>query len=60
MLLPSFEAIPSDEEVFINPSEVQTQDMQALIAQACMDIENQNSCLTNIHNRQQRGIHSYE
>ncbi|KOM55501.1 hypothetical protein LR48_Vigan10g139300 [Vigna angularis] len=24
--------------------------MQALIAQACMDIENQNSCLTNIHN----------
>ncbi|XP_047181984.1 putative pectinesterase/pectinesterase inhibitor 22 [Vigna umbellata] len=46
VLLPSFEAL-SYEGI---PSEIQTQDMQALIAQACMDIENQNSCLTNIHN----------
>jgi len=46
MLLPSFEALPYQPI----PSEIQTQDMQALIAQACMDIENQNSCLTNIHN----------
>jgi len=46
MLLPSFQAL-SYQPI---PSEIQTQDMQALIAQACMDIENQNSCLTNIHN----------
>ncbi|KAK2386791.1 pectinesterase [Trifolium repens] len=31
-------------------SEIQTQDMQALIAQACMNIKNQNSCLANIQN----------
>ncbi|XP_020212999.1 putative pectinesterase/pectinesterase inhibitor 22 [Cajanus cajan] len=48
MLLPSFEAL-SDESTPYS-SEIQTQDMQALIAQACMDIENQNSCLTNIQN----------
>ncbi|QCD94316.1 pectinesterase [Vigna unguiculata] len=46
VLLPSFKAL-SYEPIH---SEIQTQDMQALIAQACMDIENQNSCLTNIHN----------
>ncbi|XP_061371971.1 putative pectinesterase/pectinesterase inhibitor 22 [Gastrolobium bilobum] len=45
MLLPSFEAL-SDE----TPSDIQTQDMHALIAQACMDIENQDSCLRNIQN----------
>ncbi|KAJ1417152.1 Pectinesterase, catalytic [Sesbania bispinosa] len=46
LLLPSsFEAF-SDEI----PSDIQTQDMHALIAQACMDIENQNTCLTNIQN----------
>ncbi|KAK7397154.1 hypothetical protein VNO78_18321 [Psophocarpus tetragonolobus] len=46
MVLPWLEGV-SYEGI---PSEVETQDMQALIAQACMDIENQNSCLTNIHN----------
>lgn len=40
MLLPSIEVL----------SEIQTQDMHALIAQACMDVENQNTCLTNIQN----------
>ncbi|XP_057439332.1 putative pectinesterase/pectinesterase inhibitor 22 [Lotus japonicus] len=46
LILPSSSKSFSDEI----PSEIQTQDMQALIAQACMDIENQNSCLQNIHN----------
>ncbi|KAI4301745.1 hypothetical protein L6164_034992 [Bauhinia variegata] len=45
ILLPSFEAL-SDEF----PFDMKTQDMHALIAQACMDVENQNSCLNNIQN----------
>jgi pectinesterase len=48
ILLPSFDQVLSFPDEI--PSDIQTQDMQALIAQACMDIENQNSCLTNIHN----------
>ncbi|KAK7258952.1 hypothetical protein RIF29_24545 [Crotalaria pallida] len=45
LALPSFDAF-SDEI----PSDLKTQDMNALIAQACMNIENQNSCLNNIQN----------
>ena len=45
MLLPSFKAFPDEM-----PSGIETQDLNALIAQACTNIENQNSCLTNIKN----------
>ncbi|MCI00376.1 pectinesterase, partial [Trifolium medium] len=48
ILLPSFDKVLSFPDEI--PSKIQTQDMQALIAQACMNIENQNSCLANIHN----------
>ncbi|WJX85359.1 Putative pectinesterase/pectinesterase inhibitor 22 [Trifolium repens] len=48
ILLPSFDKVLSFPDEI--PSEIQTQDMQALIAQACMNIKNQNSCLTNIQN----------
>ncbi|XP_019419849.1 PREDICTED: putative pectinesterase/pectinesterase inhibitor 22 isoform X2 [Lupinus angustifolius] len=44
--------LPSSFDAFSNenPSNLKTQDMHAMIAQACMNIENQNSCQTNIQN----------
>ncbi|CAL0302310.1 unnamed protein product [Lupinus luteus] len=45
LFLPSFDAFSNE-----TPLDLKTQDMHAMIAQACMNIENQNSCQTNIQN----------
>ncbi|KAE9593703.1 putative pectinesterase [Lupinus albus] len=53
--LPSFDAFSNNE----TPLDLKTQDMHAMIAQACMNIENQNSCQTNIQNELTKfGSHS--